>query len=136
MTGIDPFFETKKKLWKNQVRTTPPIANDKWMPYLSFYKNPGVNRTYHFFTILSWKWPILKFFFANFLQLFEGKKIIEGVIWQKFAEVRNESIGNKLQLCFSEDLSQTFRTPLKNGFKKVGRVTGIRPPYRNNPALP
>ena len=106
------------------------------MPYLSFYKNPGVNRTYHFFTILDWTWPILKFFFANFLQLFEGKKIIEGVIWQKFAEVRNESIGNKLQLCFSEDLSQTFRTPLKNGFKKVGRVTGIRPPYRINPALP
>ena len=49
--------------------------------------------------------------------IFEGKKIIEGVIWQKSVKVSNETIGNKLQLCFSEDLSQTFRTLLKTGFK-------------------
>ena len=45
-------------------------------------------------------------------------------------------IGNKLQPCFSEYFSQTFRTPLKTVFKKLVGVTGIVLPYRNNPTLP
>jgi len=62
----------------------------------------------------------MNFFFFSCLD-FETKKIIEGGICQKSAEVTNETLGNKLHICFTWLVSKTFRTSLKNGFKKVGR---------------
>ena len=77
----------------------------------------------------------MNFFFSFFFSCldFETKKIIEGGICQKSAEVRNETLGNKLHICFTWLVSKTFRTSSKNDFKKVGRpLTQNTPRYPND----
>ncbi len=105
----------KYYIWKNIVRTTVRKANDSLWPYNIFCSKQPCWLDLPFFHKLRFK-----MIFFSCLD-FETKKIIEGGICQKSAEVTNETLGNKLHICFTWLVCKTFRTSLKNGFKKVGR---------------